>query len=229
MVTDLLLPKRGIVVPKPPSYIKLDMAFALGEGTILGDKSRYRSHGTISGALWADGAHGRCLDFNAANPDYVVIRAAHTQLDFTAEDFSLVARVRTDDATIGQYIFVRGSRDSDGYEFLIESNMSLRFWTNQAGANQRTYTGAAEIAAGIWYTIGFSRNGADVRLYKNGVDITTGPAVHINPLTCARSAKIGVTDGLLWTGLDGRIEFLRIFGGVALSASEHLAWHNALA
>lgn len=229
MVTDLIVPKRRIVAPKPPSYIKLDMAFALGEGTKLLDKSRYRSHGTISGADWATGLHGKCLDFVSTVPDYVVIPAAHTQLNFTTEDFSLVMRLYADTLVDNAELFLRGRHNADGYRFLVNAVGQLSIFTYQLAANQQSFTGLAAMAAGAWYTIGFSRAGASGRLYSNGVDVTVVPAVHIDPLTCARTAKIGIYDDLATRPFDGRIEFLRIFGGIALSASEHLAYHNALA
>ena len=86
-----------------------------------------------------------------------------------------------------------------------------------------------DMVTGTWYTVGVSRDGAAARIYVNGVDEVRVEGTHINPLTSARSAKIGIHDDKASNPFDGQIEFLRIFGGIALSASEHLAYHNALA
>jgi len=225
----LLLPKSRAPVPSRPSYEVLNMAFGVGAGAHLYDKSRYRSHGAITTATWAAGLHGYCLDFNPATPDYVTIPAAHTQLNFIAEDFSIVARINIDDLTTFRIVFQRGIANTDGYFYYIHNNGGQIVTTAQALAQQDSSSPAGDIVVGNWYTIGMSRSGASIRLHKNGVDTTVVAGVHINPATCARSAKIGIWDDLATFPFDGRIEFLRIFRGIALTTSEHLAWHNALA
>ncbi len=228
MVTELLVPRRGIVVPKPPSYLKLDMAFAIGAGTQLMDKSRYRSHGTISGASWADGAHGRCLDFNPATPSYVEIPAAYDQLDFTSQDVSVIFRVKLDTLITIFSIITRGQINVDGWDIIIHNVGMFGLRTSQVGTNQSTYTGAGSVTTATWYTGGFSRSGSSVYPYMDGILVNPAPAGHINPVTSVRTAKIGIYDDKAGQALDGKMEFLRIFGGIALSASEHLAYHNAL-
>ena len=94
MSTKILLPREIIPPFHLRDFVKLDMAFGVGAGATLFDKSRYRSHGAIITATWAAGVHGYCLDFVLATPDFVTIPAAHTQLDFTAQAFSIVLRAR---------------------------------------------------------------------------------------------------------------------------------------
>lgn len=226
---ELLLPKvRAPVLPRP-SYEVLNMAFGVGAGAHLFDKSRYRSHGAITTATWAAGLHGYCLDFNPLNPDHVVIPAAHTQLNFTTEDFSAVIRVYIDDITADRYFVSRGLWASDGWLFYVRNNGRVNFVTNQALAQQQQQSNLVAVGALAWYTVGFSRAGDTSYLYVNGVDETLAHVVHIDPLTNARHTTIGIDTTLADTPMDGRIEFLRIFRGIALTASEHLAWHNALA
>lgn len=229
MIHELLLPRVREPALILPSYVKLDMAFGVGSGTSLFDKSRYRSHGTITGADWATGAHGYCLDFDKSVPDYVEIDADYDQLDFTSDDFSMVMRAKIDSLAATVILFCRGLDDTDGYSWRVTSVGRLHFRTEQSGAGQPSYSAAGDIATDTWYTLGMSRDGASVKVYKNGVDITSVSATHIDPATSARSAKIGIYDDKLLLTFDGKIEFLRIFGGLALSDSEHLAWHNALA
>jgi len=229
MVTKLLVPDRRIVVPKPPSYLKLNMAFGVGAGSTLFDKSRYRSHGTIVGAAWATGLHGKALDFDPATPSYVEIPASYTQLNFTSEKFSIICRLRPDIITPTFYIFNRGLESTDGYILRVYGPGAIAISTSQSGAHQLTYTADNTMVAGTRLTIGISRDGATCTIYKDGVDVTFAHGTHIDPATCARSAKLGIYDNKASGPYDGLMEFSRVFGGIALSASEHLAYHNALA
>lgn len=205
------------------------MAMDGASATKLFDKSRYRSHGTITGAAWATGLHGKALDFVGATPSYVEIAAAYDQLDFTSEDFSIIARIKADSLVIFPFVFTRGVYVVDGYEFYIRDAGNIRVRTNQASASQQTTSSAGGVVIGTWYTIGFSRSGEDVSLFIDGVEDTLTPGVHIDPKTSSRTAKIGIYDDKSSQALDGKIEFLRIFRGIALPASTHLAYHNALA
>lgn len=229
MPVELLLPRVKVPVLPMPTYVKLAEAFGVGAGASLFDKSRYRSHGAITTATWAAGLHGYCLNFVAANPDYVLIPAAHTQLDFTSQDFSMIARFNNDDFTLlNRRILQRGAWNANGYTWILTAGGGHTFITYNLAAGQRTDSNFIMVN-NTWYTVGFSRSGAVVRVYINGVDQTAVPGVHINPVTCPTGAFIGADSAVGANAFDGRIEFLRIFGGIALSASEHLAWHRALA
>jgi len=229
MVTELLVPRPGLIVPRPPSYVKLDMAFGVGAGTKLFDKSRYRSHGAITGASWATGLHGKCLDFDPTIPSYVEIPASHNQLNFTSEDFSIIARLSLD-VLADACVVCRGLFSSQGWLLRTRLAGYIDFATCQSGATQFSASSTGGVAIpGFPYTIGISRSGAAVTIYVNGVADTASAGTHNNPTTCTRAAKIGTYDQTVEYRFDGKIEFFRIFGGIALSASEHLAWHNALA
>jgi len=228
MLPNLLLPRLIAPVPRPPEWLKGDWRFGIGVGTKLPDLSRYRAHGTISGADWATGAHGKCLNFNKAVPDYVEIPASYTQLNFTTQDFSLVSRVYIDDLSANGRLFIRGDASVDGWDIYLHTSLLVVVETHQLGVGQVSYTNVGTIGTGQWYTIGFSRDGASVKIYIDGVYDSLFADTHLNPASCSRSAKIGVDDNKISNPFDGKIEFLRIFGR-ALPASEHLAYHNALA
>uniref|UniRef100_A0A6M3XQ34 Putative lectin/glucanase superfamily protein n=1 Tax=viral metagenome TaxID=1070528 RepID=A0A6M3XQ34_9ZZZZ len=226
----LLAPRPYLFAPAPkrPTVLKGDWRFGIGTGTKLPDLSRYRAHGTISGADWATGAHGKCLDFDSSVPDFVKIPASYTHLNFISEDFSIICRVYPDDISSQPELFGRGRNNNEGYYLWVYSNGAIYFRTNQSGARQDTISSAGDISTGAWYTVGVSRDGAAAAIYLNGVDVTATAATHVDPATCSRAAYIGVYDDEALLAFDGKIEFLRIFGR-ALPASEHLAYHNALA
>lgn len=229
MVSRLWRPEPRILVPKMPSYVKLDMAMDGASDSYLFDKSRYRSHGAITGASWATGLHGKALDFVSATPSYVEIDADYDQLDFTLEYFSVVIRIKLDSLTTNPMFICRGLTDTDGWLFSVDSGGRLQAFTFQLGANQKSNSPANTVVVLTRSTIGFSRSGSSIKFYKNGANVVFTVGTHINPATSTRSTKIGIYDNKSTGALDGQIEFLRVFGGIALSASEHLAWHNALA
>ena len=220
---------KRIAAPKMPSYVKLDMALGVGAGSTLFDKSRYRAHGAITGASWAAGLHGKALDFDKAIPSYVEIPAAHTQLNFTSEKFSLIIRVRFANLDARSWLLSRGKLIEDGYRWWAYANGRVDLDTNDGTFSKVSLLAIGSVTTATWYTLGVSRDGATVTMYLDGVDATHEHGTHTNPATCARAALIGVKEGKTDNPLDGKIEFLRIFGGIALSDSEHLAWHNALA
>jgi len=226
---ELLLPKFRAPVPKHPSYEVLDMAFGVGAGATLSDKSRYRSHGNIIGAVPAVCVHGLGLDFDPTVPSFVMVPGAHAQLDFTAEDFSMVVRLNADSLVGNRCIIERGQINTSGYIVGITAAGEIYFYTSQAMANQFSNSSVGDIVVGNWYTVGLSRTGVSIRIYVNGVDVTLVAAAHIDPVSTANNAYIGIRQGMLNWPFDGRIEFFRIFRGIALQTSEHLAWHNFLA
>lgn len=216
--TGIVLDSGLHVGPEPPA-------------TVLYDRSRYRSNGDFASdghPNWVQRPSGLwVLDFDSGTPDYVEISAATTkQLNFTSEDFSIVARVYPDVISTNPFIFIRGDNLVDGYALLFFGSKVL-FYTFQSGVWQQTLSTAGGITTANWYTIGISRVGASVKTYLDGVDDTDAAGTHINPATCARSAKIGVQDDKSTQPLDGKIAFLRIYK-YALSAGQHNKIHNVL-
>lgn len=187
------------------------------------DTSRYGSDGAITTATWVQLPSGLwALNFIAATPDYVTIAANQTQLNFTSEDFSMVWRMRIDSLAADFIFYTRGAFQADGVYILYENTGDFMVVTNQAGAGnyQLSRTSLGGIVINTWYTMGLSRVGASIRLYINGVDDTDIVGVHVDPLTCARAALIGINNGLVNDPFDGQIATLAIYN-YALSADEH--------
>ena len=164
------------------------------------------------------------LDFVATNTDFVEIPADQTQLNFTSGDFSIIARVKTDDLTANNYVFARGINNTDGYVVMINASGQLDFYTSQSGVNQRSRSDS-DIVIATWYTVGISRIGTSAIPYINGLDAHSLVGSHTDPLTCARSAKIGIHDNKSAAPFDGKIEFLMVYER-ALDENEHLYIHN---
>ena len=222
---------------RPLPGTRLNMAHPLAEGLVL--CMNFNEQGSRAMDLSPSGAHGRLsgfgspakrhiqgLDFVSANPSYVEIPAAFTQLDFTSEDFSLIMRQKFDSLKNNDVLFIRGFWLTDGWYINIDAAGTVWFNSFQFGFFQRTYTAVGAVATDTWYTLGFSRSGTSVRIYRNAVDVSDTIGVHQNFDTCARSAKIGIYDNLAQDKLDGKMEFLRVFRGIALTEAQHKAIHE---
>jgi len=188
------------------------------------DESRFGTDGVITGATWVRQPSGLWeLDFTAT-PDYVEVTCP--QCNFTSEDYSIVARIKFDNVSGFNEIFIRGLLGTDGFGFIVVAGQ-LMGSTFQGGASQYSRTPTTFLSAGTDYTLGMCRTGNSIRVFVNGVDETTIVGVHTDPLTSARTAKIGVYDDKSTYPLDGQISFLRVYNR-ALSAGEHLQIHNEL-
>ncbi len=193
MVAELLLPRGKILRPKPPSYRVLDMAFGVGAGATLFDKSRYRSHGPITLGTWVQLASGAwVLDFTGVL-DFVDVPATATQLDFTTEDFSLLFWIYMR-AWANRYPINRGTFNANGWQMQIDGAGGVRFHTNQALANQVTNTVGGVAPLNTWVHIGITRIGAVAAILQNGVVQGIFGGGHIDPLGIVRATRIGGDD-----------------------------------
>ena len=202
----------------------LDLHVVEGVGAPTQDWAKPNHVSTLTGApTWANLANGLTyLDYDAANPDYILsLQAATVDLNFTAGDFSLAVWIRPD---LGgnRFLFQRGLTMADGYGFHYNTEEALTFATNQAAAAQFTVGRAAGIVVGTWSLAAVSRSGALASIYNNGVLDVVTLGTHIDPLTSARNLYIGTNDGAGAGWFDGDLWRPRIWGR-ALSADEMLA------
>lgn len=189
------------------------------------DYCLHRSHATIFGASAAADFCARsnmALHFDGIN-DRVVATAP--QLDFTTSNFSVVARIFPTDITHNGQIIDRGRHLVSGW-YIAQYNLGLlHVQTNQGGTQQNSRTAANALANDTWYTVGFTRAGADIDIYVNGLDATALPSVHQDPVSVVTPTLIGV----YWTQAhefyEGRISDLKVFSR-ALTPAEHLAFHQ---
>ena len=101
-------------------------------------------------------------------------------------------------------------------------------FTHQAAAEQLSRGAPGDWGTDEEVTIGFSRSGAVVTIYTNGFDTTDISGTHIDPDTCARSAKIGIYDDKSSFPFKGLFDMGWLFTR-HLSPQEHLNWHKRLA
>jgi len=101
---------------------------------------------------------------------------------------------------------IRGLASTDGWYLYIDgSDGKIYFGTNQAGARQLSYSNDDAVELDGWYLVVATRDGADVSLYSNGIDVTELQDTHVNPLTSARKFLIGVDDDEASETINGKV------------------------
>lgn len=221
-LTDLILPKRGIAIPEPPSYKVLDMAFAVGAGATLFDRSRYRNHGTIVNAVWGTGRHGAALSFDGSG-DYVTIPAS-TNFDF-AGDFSILVWVNLDALNRNLVKSVSnenwGSAATGDWVFDIGGTGRAALYVKGVGV----ITGAFNVGTAAWVHVAVTRVSGSTRIYQGGLP-TGGTLVSTATFGNTQTLQIGRNQGALDLSLDGLLDRVTILK-VGLSAGEIWTMYNA--
>lgn len=197
----------------------LGLTFEEMTGTLACDRSKHRINCTLHGTpAWGALANGLpYLDFNSATPDWLDAPAAHNELDFQAEAFSMAAWVNIDDLTVIRTILCRGLNVNDGWYWEVMTNGAIRVVTSGGGLSYYTISAAADIVTGTWFYISASRDGNAVRIYRNGVDVTVTFGTHADPDSATRELHIGVGDNETLNPFDGKMWYPRIWGSRCLA------------
>ncbi len=179
------------------AQLLLDLQFREAQGALYHDYAKPHHVVTGEGGIpfWTVLASDlNVLSFNAGGPDYAQItNAASGDLDFTTEDFSLAMWI---DPDLGgnRYLFNRGLTLQDGWRFFYDTNEALTLGTTTGVTDYFTQSGDDAVVVGEWAFVGCSRDGTDVRIYKNGRDVTAVYVAHGDPDTSARNFYIGRSD-----------------------------------
>jgi hypothetical protein len=210
---------------KPPNKLGLVgyWSFNEGSGTVATDFSGRGSHGTITGASWANGKLGKALSFSGDN---YVDAGTGSALDITG-DVTVCAWVRPASLTTSNYRPIM-ARSTAG--FTTQYNLSsepagtgaqVSFGWSDDSVNFESYiTDSNVLAVGRWTHICGIRGTSDA-IYINGASAAisqlSGPA---SVTTSGGSLAIGkfgeANDGIRW---DGLIDEVRIYNR-ALTAGE---------
>ena len=222
MVTNLALPRLIAPVAKPPTWLRADWRFGIGEGAYLPDLSRYRNHGTIYGATWAVGRHGKALSFDGV--DNYVVCAHAASLDIT-DKISIEAWVKLDKVGSFQRICRKGNiAPFSGYFLRVQSNNRAYFAIYDLDANIRAAYSAAFLVTDRWYHIVGTYDRTRVRIYLDGVE-SLGAIETQQIKSNTENIYIG-TGTTKYNLFDGLIDMVRIYSR-ALTHNEVLARYNA--
>ncbi len=182
------------------------MAFGNGprivtDGLILSldasDKNSYPGSNTTWNDVSGNGNNGTLTNgptFNSVNQGSIVFDGTNDYINFsdifnfTSESFTFSYWINLNNLTTNQVgqgpiVLYKGAYQSNGYYDQINTAGGISFVTNQSGASQVTSTNTGIITTSTWYNISHTRNGSSVRIYINGVDLTSTTATHVNPTT----------------------------------------------
>ena len=190
------------------------------------DLSPYGAHGALTGFGSPAKRAFNGLQFTAATPSYVEIPASYTQLNFTSGDFSFIVRVYIDSVAATPRLLNRGESNTDGWEYSVSAGGALFLGLNQAAVHKLTYTADGTVTTGAFHTLGVSR-GLAVTMFIDGLPMAVTSEGNSDPVSSFRTLKIGLNDDRTSRPLDGKIEFLYIFGKKALAAFEQKAIHES--
>lgn len=195
-----------------PSGLVAAYGFDEGSGSSVADSSGHSNGGTVSGASWTtSGKFNKALDFDGTNDKVSV--ADSNSLDLT-NGMTLSAWVKPD--TLGGYRTVlmkeRGSNLS--YSLYGGTDSSNRPAVEVPG-NQRLAPSA--ISTGSWTHLAGTYDGANLRIYVNGVEVSSEPetltiTTSSNPLSIGGNTPWGEY-------FDGLIDEVRVYNR-ALTQSE---------
>lgn len=149
-----------------------------GSGTTWSDLSGSGNSGTLVNGPTFNSGKGGSIVFDGTN-DYA---NCGNILNYTTGNFSFSCWVFINSLTTnaggqGPILFYKGSYLNNGYYNQIGQNGQINFITN-TNPEVNTFTLPGTIVAGNTYNITFTRNGASVRIYVNGVDLTSTTGVH---------------------------------------------------
>ena len=186
--------------------------FDEGTGTTLTDASGNVNTGTISGATWATGKYGGALQFNGASSKVTVPDSA--SLGLTA-GMTLEAWVFPTVAPSGWRAIM--AKDTDRYYLFAGTGPGTPAvgGTFSVGGNANTFA-PSQLAVGNWTHMAATFDGANVRIYINGIQTAVQPQTGL--LTTSTGAlEIGAD--VYGENFAGLIDELRIYNR-ALSAAE---------
>jgi len=157
---------------------------------------------TVTGAIW--GKYGRAMDGN----DYIDC-GNNSALNFTSSSFTLIAWIYATTLPAADGVIMRrGADNTDGWGFLVVTTGRLYVILDQVGAHNHTYSGPGEITTGTWICVGAVRDAVTgVVEYKNGDLLAVTSEGNTDPVTSARTLKIGRDDGAAkyWEGTIGEV------------------------
>ncbi|MGI8685664.1 MAG: LamG domain-containing protein, partial [Acidimicrobiales bacterium] len=191
-------------------------SFDEGAGTVVGDASGKANHGSLSNATWnASGKYGGAVSFNGTNASVLVPDAA--TLDLTT-GMTIEAWVNPSAAMGNSWRTVVLKEQPGDQVYSLYANGAAGRPTGEVFTNNaKSVAGTASVAANTWTHLATTYDGANLRLYVNGVLVKTAALTgsiktSASPLRFGGNASWGE-----W--FSGRIDDVRIYNQ-ALTAAQ---------
>src|SRR5690349_7979834 len=189
-------------------------AFDEGTGTTVGDASGAGNNGTITGATWTpSGRNGGALSFNGSNALVTIPNTASLQLSGA---MTVEAWINPSTVTGAWRDIIYKANDIIYLEASSTNASSPVIGATFSGGASESY-GTGPLAANVWTHLAATYDGIALRLYVNGVQVSSAArtgtlSVSTNPV------QIG-GDSLYGQYFQGLIDDVRIYN-VALTAAQ---------
>lgn len=162
-----------------------------------------------------NGVANKAIDFEVASKEYVKMTPFNLDPDASA----LVLWVYFNDVT-NDDVFAGNSASSNTYVRIIDDN-TIRI--NAFGGVLLNFVFPSNFINGTWYCIGTSRDSGTTKVYRNGIESSTGGLASANMLTLDQFARYEASITIL---LDGRISDIEPYSEPK-DAAWFLARYNA--
>ena len=209
-----------------PTGLVAAYGFDEGSGTAVSDASGRGNTGTINGAAWTpEGRFGAALSFNGT--DNVVLIPSSASLNLSAA-MTLEAWVRPSANQTDWRAIVQ--KDVDAYYLYASSDDPLfPYGGGNIGGVDNGVGSNTAIAVGAWAHVAMTYDGAQLRIWVNGVEAAAPRAKSGAIETNTNLLRIGGVGGAFPEGhyFQGLIDEVRIYNR-ALSEAEIQADMNAL-
>ena len=188
-------------------------------GTAVTDASPANNPGTIAGAAarTANGKIGRAIDFDGVN-DYVSVADANS-LDLTT-GMTLEAWVQLDTVSSWRTTILKEKPGTLSYALYANSSSARpqgEIVTGTGAGTDRVAGVGPALTAGAWTHLALTYDNAQLRLYKNGVQVVQTASTGAIQ---ASALPLRIGGNTIWGEYtDGRIDEVRVYNR-ALSAAE---------
>lgn len=194
-------------------------SFNEGAGTSAADGSGNGNTGTLNGAAWTtSGKYGGALTFNGTSARVDVADSASLDV---ATAWTVAAWVRPTSVSDWRTVVMKEySTSALGLSYaLYASDGAGRAWAGFSTTSATRSVEGGTITANAWQHIATTYDGSTLRLYKDGVQVTSGAASG-NPAATTSALRIGGNAVPGWGEyFAGTIDEVQIYSR-ALSASE---------
>ncbi|GJM37147.1 MAG: hypothetical protein DHS20C19_05140 [Acidimicrobiales bacterium] len=210
----------AITLP-PPTGLWAAYGFE-GTGPAVPDATIYGNDGTLQApaAFVADGVSGQALELNGST-GYADLGT----LDIPTDELTLMAWINADDFGVHDARIISKSTSSSGADHvwmlstLFGEYPRFRLRTDDGNSTSTLIGFDGSLTAGTWHHVAATYDGADMRIFLDGMEVGSQPKTGAVAQDPAVSTFIGANPGDDDQVFDGRIDDVKIFGS-ALSAAE---------
>jgi hypothetical protein len=189
--------------------------FDEGTGNIAKDSSEYGNDGTVYGATWVDGKYGKALSFDGTS-NYVSV--LHNSVFSAPANLTVEGWFKPNTVAASYQQIVGKQTGYNEYRLILYGNtIRGQIYDSSHEYTVNSANGGVYAQAGVWHHVVMTYDGANLRLYVNGILVDTLPLViTINPNTSP--LYIGINQATYYP-FNGVIDEVHVYNR-ALSATE---------